>query len=204
MFRDNLFDKEEFLQDTSQPLDHDFNGYWPLSATPINEFRWGGTATLNASSNDKTLTTAPAYQNSTFGSYYLPASGLLYNGGSRTPADAGLYHYTTRTDQTKEGAEGGNVNIGLHYVSAGSGLPKDTDGDGIPDYAENWHGDVAYSSHTESETDWQNSTTAIDPTTGLPIPDASNTIYDDIDLDGDGLPGYMENWLLTNPLVSYK
>src|SRR5207244_8733173 len=58
------------------------------------------------------------------------------------------------------------------------------------------------SSHTDTETDWQNSTTATDPTTGLPIPDASNTIYDDIDLDNDGLPGYIKKWLLTNPLVS--
>ena len=31
-FKDNLFDKVDLVQDTSQPLDYDYNGYWPLSA----------------------------------------------------------------------------------------------------------------------------------------------------------------------------
>src|SRR5204863_9412324 len=87
LFKDNLFDKEEFAQNVTQPLDHDYNGYWPLVSSPINEFRWGGTARLTKSdgtyaANDKVLTAAPSYQVSTFGSYYLPASGLLFNGGS--------------------------------------------------------------------------------------------------------------------------
>jgi hypothetical protein len=94
-----------------------------------------------------------------------------------------------------------NANIGLHYIAATNGVPIDTDGDGIPDYVENWHGDGDYSSHTDSETDWQNPTTATDPTTGNPIPDAYNTVYDDIDLDGNGLTGRAERILGTNPLI---
>ena len=54
--------------------------------------------------------------------------------------------------QTKEGDEpnGHMVNIGLHYVAANNyGQPKDSDGDGIPDYVENCHGDGLYDLHAD-------------------------------------------------------
>ena len=89
------------------------------------------------------------------------------------------------------------VNIGLHYVAAASGKPKDTDTsspDGIPDYVEDANGNGVPDA---DETNFQ-----VTDTDGDGQSDAYDTKYDDIDLDGDGLPGYMENWLLTNPLVS--
>ena len=123
--------------------------------------------------------------------------------GSRTPAVAGLYHYTTTPYQTKE-ANQAAVNIGLHYIASASGKAMDSDaggGDGIPDYVENWHGDGDYPSHTDTETDWQQPATATDPTTGQPIPDAQNILYDNADLDGDGMVGRVEKALGTNPLL---
>jgi hypothetical protein len=151
--------------------------------------------------NDVTLTAAPTYQSGPLGGFYLPTGTQLSGAGHGLPGDVGLYHYTTRVDQTKAGEQTGNVNvnIGFHYVAtAGSASvqPRDTDSDGIPDYVENWHGDGNYLSHTHTETDWENAETESG------TPDAYNTIYDDIDLDGDGMVGRIEKVLVKNPLVS--
>ena len=202
VFRDNLFEKVFFLQDTNMPLDFDHNAYWPLSASELNG---GGASQLlaaaNGGGNEQVLTTAPRYQTGPLGDYYLPPSPPLFGGGSRTPADAGLYHYTTRRDQRKEGEEssGHMVNIGLHYVATAgrrSSQPKDSDGDGIPDYVENWHGDGAYTNHTDTETDWQTAYTVAG------IYDPTNTVYDDIDLSGDGLVGRIKKALGMSPFDS--
>ncbi len=201
-FKDNLFDKVHLFQDTSQPLDYDYNGYWPLQARELIWNYNGEAGQLQPSTggnlsgaNEKVLATAPPYQAGAFGNYYLPDTTALYGGGSRSPANAGLYQYTTRLDQMKEGDDTGkvNANIGLHYVAANnSGQPLDSDGDGIPDYVEdaNGSGFVDY-----NETDAHNATT--DGVT----PDASNSVYDNIDLDGDGLTGRAERILGTNPLI---
>jgi hypothetical protein len=60
----------------------------------------------------------------------------------------------------------------------------DSNGDGVPDYVE-----------VEYGTDPNN------PMTVSNTPDAYNTVYDDVDLDGDGLTGRAERILGTNPLV---
>jgi hypothetical protein len=155
--------------------------------------------------DEPVLLSAPPYQAGPFGNFYLPNTTPLYGAGSCSPADAGLYHYTTRPDQVKEGDEPPphNVNIGLHYIAATNLQPStlnfqpiDTDGDGIPDYVENWHGDGAYTNRTDTETDWQN------PMTDGVTNDIYNTIYDDVDLDGDGLTGRAERILGTNPTNS--
>ena len=146
-------------------------------------------------SSDVLLTTGPFYQATTFGDKYVSSSSpTLVNAGSRSPAAAGLYHFTTLPNQTKD-ANQAKVNIGLHYVAAVSGKAADFDNDGIPDYVENWHGDGNYSAHTDAETDWQNQQTIAG------TPDASNVIYDGTDLDGDGLTGSIERFLGTDPLV---
>jgi hypothetical protein len=151
------------------------------------------------------LTSAPPYQTNIFGNFYMPTNTPLYGAGSDSAGALGLYHYTTRTNQFKEGEEpsGHNVNIGVHYVAATNSQPStfnpqplDADGDGIPDYVENWHGDGNYSLHTDTETDWQEAMT--DGVT----PDAYSTIYDNVDLDGDGLTGLAERIWGTNPLIS--
>jgi hypothetical protein len=198
VLKDNLFDKVEFCQDTVQPLDHANNGYWPLLAS---ELRYSDTANrlLPNSLSDQVLGSPPPYQAGPFGTYYLPNSTPLFGAGSRIPADAGLFHYTTRVDQLKEGEEtsGHMVNIGLHYVataSSGSLLPKDTDGDGIPDYVENWHGDGRYDLHTDTETAWTTAWTVAG------IYDTTNTLYDAVDLSGSGLTGLAKKALGLNPL----
>lgn len=213
-FRDNLFEKMAFQQDTDYSLDHDHNAYWARTQTELDEVPLNvngpglNSATLLANtggttdpSSDVTLTAAPIYQTGPLGNYYLYTSSLLYNTakrGSRSVADAGLYHYTTRTDQTKDGAQSGNIIIGHHYVATANStsvLPKDSDSDGIPDYVENWHGDGDYASHTDSETNPYSSMT--DGAT----PDASNSVYDNRDLDGDGMEGDIERLWCKNPLT---
>jgi hypothetical protein len=212
IFTDNLFDHSDLVQDINEPLDYNYNGYWPLSADELtydyNFYSWyvNNSNQLQTTTtgdgytdggNEVTLNSAPPYQFGTFGKFYLPDTTTLYGAGSRSPADAGLYHYTTRIDQTKEGDEtsGHMVNIGVHYVAANIyGQPKDSDSDGIPDYAENWHGDGNYSIHTDTETDWQN------PMTDGVNPDPSNSLYLNTDLSGDGLVGRVKAALGMNPL----
>ena len=222
-FKDNLFDRVNFYQDTDQPLALDNNAYWPLAASDLaviswEQFWWGGnsaqlTPTITGGgANEVTLTAAPPYQTRPFGNYYLPNTTPLYGAGSDTPANLGLYHYTTRLDQMKEGNDTAkaNANIGLHYIAAtnlqplgateqsGGGStfnyqPIDTDGDGIPDYVEDANGNGVWDQGTE--TDWRN------PMTDNGTPDPYNTIYDNVDLDGDGLTGAAERFFGTNPLI---
>ena len=198
VFKDNLFDKVNFFKTSTRR--------WTSTTTPIGRYllettmgfelpvRLGpGPAPTRAGScqrprgggNEQVLASAPPYQTGPLGDYYLPTATPLYHAGSRTAGDAGLFHYTTRVDQIKEGEELRDpwVNIGLHYIATTNGVPKDSDGDGIPDYVENWHGDGDYNSHTDTETDWQN------PMTDGVTPDPSGLGYDTVDLDGDGLCG---------------
>src|SRR5256885_6069446 len=150
-------------------------------------------------STDVLLTAAPSYQTSTFGDKYLSSTTpTLVNAGSRSPADAQLYHFTTTPSQTKDSTQT-KVNIGLHYVASVNGKPGDSDsggGDGIPDFVENWHGDGNYAVHTADETDWQH-----DLSDGT-NPDKLNAVYDDRDLDGDGMVGSLERLLGKDPLVA--
>jgi hypothetical protein len=217
VFKDNLFDKVDLVQEVVAPLDYDYNAYWPLTQSELNAMYpwnppwWAANAgqlqpttpvdDLNGG-NEQSLPAAPVYQTGPFGDYYLATSSPLYNTanrGSRSVADAGLYHYTTRYDQTKDGAQTGNVIIGRHYIataSYSSTQPKDSDtggGDGIPDYVENWHGDGNY--HSDTETKWQENYT----TPG--VEDKNNSVYQNIDLDGDGMVGLIETALSKNPLV---
>jgi len=189
-FKDNVFLNVRRWQ-SPFAVDHDYNAYWftePL--IPNNE---DGTVD---GANDLVLSGAPAYQKGPLGDYYLPANSPLYNAGSRSYAEAGLAHYTTRLDQVKEMDESSDVvNIGLHYIATpgpNSAQPKDTDADGIPDYVEDSNGNGQCDA---GETDWQN------PQTEQGIPDPVNTVYDDIDLDGDGMVGRIEKALSRNPLL---
>lgn len=198
VFKDNLFDKVEFIfiEPVTGGWDRDYNAYHLLSES---ELRMNGQTTPGTlSANEIALGSELAYQTGPMGAYYLPTSSTLWNAGSRTAADAGLFHYTTRVDQTKEGSEGsGNlVNIGLHYVAtpnSGSTLPKDTDADGVSDSVEDQNGDGVVDANETNPTLAQTETG---------VPDASSTKYDDIDLDGDGMVGRIEKALTTNPLVS--
>lgn len=165
LLRDNLFDKVAFQQFVDQtdgtigPLDHDYNAYWPRTVAELESDPWyvdhllANTTDRSPSDtvNNRELGATPAYQSGPLGDYYLATSSELYSTspnkrGSRTAAEAGLYHYTTRTDQTKDGAQTGNVIIGRHYVATASSTStqaKDSDAptpDGIPDFLEEWNG----------------------------------------------------------------
>ncbi len=203
--QNNLFDMEGFSQ-TSQSLDYDYNGWWtnfgsynPLVGPVSGQL--SSTTTSDGTTNglnDQYLTNPPSYQAGPFGNYYMAQNTLLATNGSTTADQLGLYHYTTATNQAAQ--SNSVVDIGLHYLAASYStngwVPLDTDGDGIPDYVENWHGDGNYSIHTDSETDWRN------PMTDGVNYDPHNAIYLNIDLVGDGLTGAMNQWLGTSPLLA--
>jgi hypothetical protein len=84
------------------------------------------------------------------GTYYYPTSGgansltNLFNAGSRNATNAGLFHFTTTTNQ---------VDIGYHLVAAdANGNPLDYDGDGSPDYFEDRNGN---GNGADDPTSWQ-------------------------------------------------
>ncbi len=200
VFKDNLFDKVEFWQDTAEPLDHDSNGYWPMLASELRYIDTASRLVPTNSVSDQVLSSAPPYQSGPLGDYYLPTTTPLYHAGSRTANDAGLFHYTTRVDQTKEGS-GQMVNIGLHYVATTNSacfLPRDSEGDGIPDYVENWHGDGDFNTHIGQETDWQNDNSTLGPE-WTPVADKYSLLYDDVDLSGNGLVGRIKKALNQEP-----
>jgi len=88
----------------------------------------------------------------------------LLNAGSTWATNVGLYHFTTTTNQVKEA--GTKVDIGAHFVALNPQLstlnPLDTDGDGLPDYLEDYNGNGAVDS---GEINWQSSANG---TTGVP------------------------------------
>src|SRR5262249_55229984 len=106
-----------------------------------------------ASAHDVVLTNLD-YQLGPLGSYYYPTNGgylsRLINAGSRSADLAGLFHYTTQTNQVRE--TNSTVDIGLHYVAVdANGNPFDTDQDGVPDYLADQNGNGRYDS---GETPW--------------------------------------------------
>jgi len=125
-FTDNLFDHATLVQN-NVPVVHGYNGYLTGSA-----------AFAPPNTNDVVATLA--WQSGPLGDYYQPTNSPFINKGSITDAaNAGLFHYTTTTNQVKEANS--PLDIGLHYLAVDSnGNPLDTDGDGIPDYLEDLNG----------------------------------------------------------------
>jgi hypothetical protein len=127
---DNFFDRTSIAKGTgSANFTSGYNGYVTANTT------------LSGSQCcDVTLTNNPIYQTSYLGSYYYPTNGgllsTLIDAGSRSAPAAGLYYFTTTTNQVPEGATA--VDIGFHYVAIdlSTGQPYDADGDGIADYLE--------------------------------------------------------------------
>ncbi len=86
--------------------------------------------------NNVTLTAFP-YATGPLGNWYQGATSLM-NLGSRTAADAGLYHYTTQVTSTKEGTDltSSQVDIGYHHVAT---AVRASEGFGSLQYGNNWY-----------------------------------------------------------------
>jgi alpha-tubulin suppressor-like RCC1 family protein len=145
--KDNLFDG------AVQSLSTDSGGANQISAAN-NGFSIGTTNSLGGNNNQTNFTAN--YQNGPLGNNYLPGNSILTNAGSRTADLAGLYQYTTQTNQVEESTS--QVDIGYHYVATdGNGVPQDSDVDGIPDYLEDANGSGVYDGGDPSDwTDYYN------------------------------------------------
>lgn len=170
-FKDNLFDgTTTYIEGT---ITNSYNAYTTnatrLTPTNVNDV--------------KLSVTNVTYATGRLGSFYLPTNltshSTLFNSGSWNATNAGLYHYTTTTNQLKE--TNSVVDIGFHYVAVNSsGAPLDSDGDGLGDYLEDVNGN---GSKESTETGWLSA-------------------ISDADTDGDGVSDYLEVLLGRNPLVA--
>ncbi len=144
-FRDNLFDAVSNSQQTAV-LTHNYNGYTTNSSR-----------LTNAAPNDVVLVsvTNVAYQIGPLGRFYLPTNlashSPLLDSGSAAASTLRFYHFTTVTNQTREGSS--TVDLGYHSVATdGNGIPLDSDNDGVPDVFEDADGDGVADA---GESDWQ-------------------------------------------------
>ncbi len=110
-FRDNIVDKVNVS--VSPLFAITGNGYYVTPALP-------------GSPPQHTLISPVNYQQGPLGDFYLPSgSSPLLSGGSQTPSASGLFHYTARVSQEKEGSKpdpmvNGRVDVGYHYVAVSS------------------------------------------------------------------------------------
>jgi hypothetical protein len=167
-FRDNVFDSTT-VADLDENVTHSHNAYISTNVAVTGRLQ-------PPHSNDVVLTNF-TYAKGPLGDYYQVSTNLI-DAGSRYATNAGLYQFTTGTNEVLEGAS--MVDIGLHFPAAGlDGLPIDTDGDGLPD--------------------------AIEDANGNGIWDAGETDPNNPDTDGDGLTDYEKVVIfgrnISNPLL---
>jgi hypothetical protein len=141
--RDNLFDTTNLVQNGT--VGNNYNGYLTngVRLTPTNV------------TDVKLTVTSIAYDTGRLGRFYLPTNltshSPLFNSGSENATNAGLYHFTAVTNQTRELTT--TVDLGFHSVAVNiTGQPIDTDGDGLADYFEDANGN---GSKDTVETNWQ-------------------------------------------------
>ncbi len=159
-----------YVEDWSDPpVSHSHNGYFNT------------TGTLNAPFSGDVTNATFTYAGGPLGDFYHASTNLL-NRGSQSAANAGLYHYTTSTNQVKE--TNSVVDIGYHYVAVGTNdWPLDSDFDGLPDYWEDTNGNGTNDSGETHFASWD--------TDGDDLSDADElfsfgTNPLNIDMDGDG------------------
>jgi|GEM_PF-759283 len=139
--KDNIFDQVAlFLDFVEGTVSADYNAY----TTNVPQIDPSATHDVLLAASNITYEIGP------LGRFYLPTNSPLTNVGSRLASEAGLFHFTTATNQVKE--TNSTVDIGFHYVALGTnGLPPDFDSDGVSDYEEDENGD---GNHTEGERVW--------------------------------------------------
>jgi hypothetical protein len=157
-FTDNLFANSATILDWGDvPIPSSAIGY---TTNCVNR--------LSANTNDVTVNSL-TFQTGLLGRFYLPTNAAFINTGSRYATNAGLYHFTTTTNNVKEGIT--KVDIGFHPIATdANGKALDTDGDGTSDYAEDKNGNGTCES-TAGETDWQayNSSNGLSTSPGLKV-----------------------------------
>ena len=115
-----------------------------------NAFDYGASQPATEGPNTVLVTNGFNWQTNWFGNFYQSVSSPLIDAGSTSATNVGLYHFTTQTNQTVEGAS--VVDIGYHYVATDpNGVPLDSNSDGIPDYLEDANGNGLVDS---GEIDW--------------------------------------------------
>ena len=219
--KDNLFDGATATSSGSGYVAASHNGYTNATAT------LGGSGNKTSLVPDYQTGPLGRYYYPTTGAGSSLTN--LINAGSVTNAGlAGLFHHTTTTNlllvatnnigagtevhiySSREGSSA--LDIGFHYV-ANSELYRadngklhatqkvcDVDGDGLPDYAEDYDGDGVFESPESSwlatDGDYDN---LLD---GEEIAWGTNPAV--ADTDGDGITDGVENWNGTNPRDNYS
>lgn len=206
--QNNLFDTSSGLFYYTD--DYGLEGH-PFVVTGNNAFTTGSDNYLGGTGDIEDLTAD--FASGPLGPYYYPSTGgnlsELIDAGTGTAPDLGLYHFTTRPDQAKEGSS--SLDIGFHYVALTSGsVPFDFDGDGLPDYLEDSAGDgyfiggdLADYRNIDSDGDglpdgYEYFVTRTSPNTAATGGGTSDAYKD---LDSDGLNNQEEMQLGKNPLV---
>ena len=156
--RDNAFDSVA-LTNANAAVVNDHNAYLGLGQAQLPGS--GGSDQVLSSFIYTNLAVRPSWR-------FYQVSTDLVDKGSRNATNAGLYHFTTQISQVKE--TNSVVDIGFHYVAVdtATGLPLDTDGDGLSDYFEDRNGNGVYD-RGASETDWVNSPHGTTGMTGLQV-----------------------------------
>jgi hypothetical protein len=102
---------------------------------------YAGTAYFGSDPSPVTIS-AFNYADGPLGRWYHSSTDF-HDLGSRHADLAGLFQFTTTTNQVKE--TNSPVDIGFHYVALnGSGQPLDTSGGGVPDYLADSNGNGSF------------------------------------------------------------
>jgi hypothetical protein len=195
---DNVFDKTARTVDSS-PIQSSHNIYAGLGSgdqDPLVTDVWYDTFD------------SLSYGAGPLGRFYGPDD--LVDQGSRDADDAGLFHFTTRTNQVREGTTA--VDIGFHYVALDTANQAlDFDGDTLADYFEDSTGNGLYGDgdlgdfqNKDSDGDGLDDAYEHHSThTTVALADTGTTGTSDgyKDSDSDGLTNQEEMQLGTDPLV---
>lgn len=168
--QDNLFAKTTLT--SSGNVTHGYNGY-------VTNY-----SRLSPAQTTDVVVPDIAFELGPLGAYYLASGGGFSDMGSQNAAAAGLYHFTTATDQAKDASS--TVDLGFHYVALdGNGLFVDSDGDGLPDFFEDSNGNGQWNA---GETDFQNAYTY-----------QAGLLDAWLDYDYDGASAMQEYWAGSDP-----